>query len=308
MSHKRPIIIDTDPGIDDAVAIAVALFDPTLEIKLITTVGGNVSLEKVTKNVLKLLKFFDITDIPVAAGAKEPLFRKVKDASSVHGESGMDGYDFEPGDEGLMLEENAVVAMRDTILKSAEKVTLIPIGPLTNIALLLKVFPEVKDNIEEIIMMGGSTGRGNFGVLTEFNAGIDPEAAKIVFKSGVKITMVGLDVGWKALVFPEDSLKIKEQNRTGEMIYSLFKHYRGKGLANGLKMYDGCAIAYLTEPEMFTVQECFIDVETEGQMTAGATLVDFRGYLGQENNAFVTTDIDDEAFREWLLAGLKRCP
>lgn len=308
MEGKRPIIIDTDPGIDDAVAIAVALFDPSLEVKLITTVGGNVSLDKVTKNVLKLLRFWNISNVPVAMGAKAPLFRKVKDASSVHGESGMDGYDFEPGDESLLLKENAVVAMYNTLMKSDKKITLIPIGPLTNIALLLKVFPEVTEKIEEIILMGGSTGRGNFGVLSEFNVGIDPEAAKIVFKSGVKITMVGLDVGWKALVFPEDSQKIKEQNHTGEMIYSLFKHYRGKGLANGLKMYDGCALAYLLKPDMFETVECFVDVETEGQMTAGATLCDFRGYLGQENNATVCTDVDGDAFRAWLLDCLKRCP
>jgi non-specific riboncleoside hydrolase len=260
MNGKRPIIIDTDPGIDDAVAIGAALFCDQLDVKLITTVAGNASIDKVTSNALKLLTFWK-KRIPVARGSSEPLIRPATDASHIHGESGMDGYDFEDGDRTLLMEENAVNAMFHAIFRSEEKMTIVPIGPLTNIALLLKVYPEVKERIREIVLMGGSTTRGNKGVMSEFNMSVDPEAAKIVFSSGLPIVMVGLDVGGKSLVFPEDAALIKKYNRTGEMFYSLFQHYRSIGLKNGLRMYDSCAIAYLSKPEMFQVTDTFVDVE-----------------------------------------------
>ncbi|MDF2700369.1 MAG: ribonucleoside hydrolase [Haloplasmataceae bacterium] len=306
MSKKRPIIIDTDPGIDDAVAIAIALFSEELDVKLFTTVAGNVNLEKVTGNMLKLLKFWD-KSIPVAKGANDPLIRPAIDASDIHGSSGMDGYDFEEGDTSIVLSDHAVNAMYKTLMNSEEKITIVPIGPLTNIALLLKVYPEVKAKIAEIVLMGGSTSRGNKGVMSEFNIAVDPEAAKIVFSSGVPIVMAGLDVGWKALVFPEDSAKIKTFNKTGEMIYSLFQKYRSGGLKNGLRMYDSCAIAYLLKPEMYQVVESFVDVELAGSLTAGTTVVDLKGYLKQPANALVCVDINPEMFKDWLLESLKKC-
>lgn len=303
---KKPIIIDTDPGIDDAVAIAIALFSEELDVKLLTTVSGNVSLDKVTNNLLKLLTFWN-KRVPVAKGARKPLLRQNEDASGVHGESGMDGYDFEAPDTSVLLEEHAVEAMRRTILSSSEKITLVPIGPLTNIALLLSTYPEVKSNIEEIVLMGGSSIRGNYGVYSEFNIGFDPEAAKMVFESGVKIVMAGLDVGWKALVFHEDSLKIKAQNKTGEMIYALFQKYRGGSLKTGLKMYDSCAIAYLLKKEMYETTYTHVSIETQGEFTAGATLVDLKGYLKKEPNATVCLDINASMFSEWLLNALSKC-
>ena len=224
--NKRPIIIDTDPGIDDALAIAIALFSDELDVKLITTVAGNVGLDKVTYNALRLLKYFEREDIPVAMGADSPLIRPYEDASNVHGKSGMEGFDFEEPTISA-IKENAVDAMRKVIMESAEPVTLVPIAPLTNIALLLKTYPEVKKNIREIVMMGGSASRGNKGVMSEFNVALDPEAAHMVFHSGVKLTMVGLDVGLKALVLPQDSERIKDMNKTGAMAYCLFKKYRG---------------------------------------------------------------------------------
>lgn len=304
--RKKPIIIDTDPGIDDAVAIAIALFSEELDVKLLTTVSGNVSLDKVTNNLLKLLTFWN-KRVPVAKGARKPLLRQNEDASGVHGESGMDGYDFEAPDTSVLLEEHAVEAMRRTILSSSEKITLVPIGPLTNIALLLSTYPEVKSNIEEIVLMGGSSIRGNYGVYSEFNIGFDPEAAKMVFESGVKIVMAGLDVGWKALVFHEDSLKIKAQNKTGEMIYALFQKYRGGSLKTGLKMYDSCAIAYLLKKEMYETTYTHVSIETQGEFTAGATLVDLKGYLKKEPNATVCLDINASMFSEWLLNALSKC-
>ena len=304
--NKRPIIIDTDPGIDDALAIAIALFSDELDVKLITTVAGNVGLDKVTYNALRLLKYFEREDIPVAMGADSPLIRPYEDASNVHGKSGMEGFDFEEQTISA-IKENAVDAMRKVIMESAEPVTLVPIAPLTNIALLLKTYPEVKKNIREIVMMGGSASRGNKGVMSEFNVALDPEAAHMVFHSGVKLTMVGLDVGLKALVLPQDSERIKDMNKTGAMAYCLFKKYRGGSFNTGLKMYDSSAIAYLLAPEMFTAEETYLDVELAGSMTAGCTVVDLKGYLHQDANATVCLDINQDAFRQWFVDSIQKC-
>lgn len=303
---RRPIIIDTDPGIDDALAIAIALFSEELDVRLITTVAGNVSLEHVTNNALKLLNFWG-KDVPVAKGAAHPLIEPFIDASNVHGVSGMEGYDFPEPKEELLLQEHAVNAMRRVILESREPVTLVPIAPMTNIAQLLIMYPEVKENIREIVMMGGSAGRGNKGVMSEFNVATDPEAAKIVFASGLPIVMAGLDVGWKALVYPEDSEKIKMMGKTGEMAYCLFKRYRGGSFQTGLKMYDSCAIAYLLQPDLFQVEETYVDVETQGQMTRGCTVVDLKGYLKKEANVKVCMDIDGTRFREWFMDRIGKC-
>lgn len=304
--NKRPIIIDTDPGIDDALAIAIALFSEELDVKLITTVAGNVSLDKVTYNALRLLKFFK-KNVPVAKGCDRPLIRPFVDASNVHGASGMEGYDFEEPDNSLLLQGHAVNEMYRVIKESPEKITIVAIAPMTNIALLLKLYPDVKENIDEIVFMGGSASRGNKGVMSEFNMGTDPEAAKIVFTSGIPLVMAGLDVGWKALVFPEDSAKMKQMNKTGEMAYALFQRYRGGSMKTGLKMYDSCAMAYLLCPEMYTVVETTLDIELNGSMTAGCTLVDLKGYLKQPKNAKVCMDIDTNAFRTWFLNAIEKC-
>ena len=283
--NKRPVIIDTDPGIDDALAIAIALFSDELDVRLITTVAGNVSLKNVTNNTLKLLNFFE-KDIPVAVGAAQPLIEPLVDASNVHGASGMEGFDFPEPKTDLLLKDHAVNAMRKVIMESEEPVTLVPIAPMTNIALLLAMYPEVKKNIREIVMMGGSAGRGNKGVMSEFNVATDPEAAKIVFDSGLPI----LDMG-----------------KTGQMAYYLFKRYRGGSFNTGLKMYDSCAMAYLLCPEMFKVEETFVDIELNGEMTRGCTVVDLKGYLKKAPNAKVCTAIDGEKFREWFLESVSRC-
>lgn len=306
MENKRKLIIDTDPGIDDAIAIAIALFSEKLDVKLITTVAGNVSLDLVTENTLKLLTFF-CKDIPVAKGAAEPLIQKFDDAKNVHGASGMDGYDFGEPNRSNLLEEHAVNAMRRTILESETPVTIAAIGPLTNIALLLKMYPEVKKNIDEIVFMGGSLTRGNKTVMGEFNIATDPEAAKIVFESGVNLVMAGLDVGLKALVYPQDSEKIKTFGKTGDMMYCLFQKYRGGSFKTGLKMYDSCAIAYLLCPEMYDLQDTFIDVETQSPLTLGCTIVDLKGYMHRSPNAKVCVDIDAEIFKKWFMESIEKC-
>lgn len=306
MENKRKIIIDTDPGIDDAIAIAIALFSDKLDVKLITTVAGNVSVDLVTENALKLLTFWG-KNIPVAKGAREPLMQVFEDAANVHGATGMDGYDFGEPNRSNLLEGHAVNEMRRVLLESDTKMTIVAIGPLTNVALLLKMYPEVKEKIDEIVFMGGSLTRGNRTVMGEFNIATDPEAAKIVFSSGLKLVMAGLDMGLKALVYPEDSAEIKTYGKTGDMMCALFSKYRGGSFKTGLKMYDSCAIAYLLCPEMYELQETYLDVETQSPLTLGCTIVDLKGYMKREANATVCTDIDPDKFKKWFMESIKAC-
>lgn len=304
MNKKRPIIIDTDPGIDDAIAIAVAVFNKKLDVKLISTVSGNVSVENTTRNALKLVEFFG-KDIPVAQGSSKPLIRDKRDASSIHGETGMGGYDFlEPSKN--IYEKGSIDAMREVLLNSSEKITIVAIGPLTNIALLLSTYPEVKKNIYEIVLMGGSSGRGNDIPAAEFNMSCDPEAAKIVIDSEVKIVICPLDITSKATLDLETINALKETNKVGEMFYSMFKHYRGGSLTKGgLKMHDLTTIAYLDNPNMFKYEETFVDIETEGKYTAGFMVVDFKGVYNKPSNATFCTEINVEEFRKWILNSFK---
>ncbi|MEG0297345.1 MAG: ribonucleoside hydrolase RihC [Clostridium sp.] len=300
MTKARKIIIDTDPGIDDAVAIAAAVFNEKLQVELISTVAGNVGIDKTTNNALRLVEFFG-KDIPVAQGACKPLIRTPKNASHIHGDSGMDGFDFK-GPSRKVCEKNAVDKMREIILTSDEKITLVPIGPLTNIALLLSCYPEVKENILEIVMMGGSSGRGNDTPAAEFNIYADPEAAKMVMASGVKITMCPLDVTMTATLDLDTINSLRDMNKVGEMFYNLFNHYRGGSVAKGgLKMHDLTTIAYLSKPELFNSEEVFVDVETGGEYTAGFMVVDLKDLYKKEKNVNFCTAIDVDAFRKWML-------
>lgn len=303
---KTPIILDTDPGIDDAVAIAAALFSPEIDLQLITTVAGNVSVEKTTRNALQLLHFWQ-ADVPVAQGAATPLTRPLRDASSIHGESGMDGYDF-PAHDRQTLNVPAFQAMYERLMASPEPLTLVTIGPLTNIALLLTHYPACTAKINRLVMMGGSAGRGNFTPNAEFNIAIDPEAAARVFESGIEIVMCGLDVTHQAVLTPDYLAALPALNRTGQLLHALFSHYRAGSMTTGLRMHDLCAIAWLLRPELFTLKRCFVAVETRGDYTAGATVVDIEGRLNRPANAQVALDIDVAAFREWVAQTLARAP
>lgn len=293
-----PFILDTDPGIDDAAAIAAALFAPELDLQLITTVAGNVSVEKTTRNALQLLHFWQ-ADVPVAQGASAPLLRPPRDAAYVHGESGMEGYPFVEH-QRTVLDKPALLAMRDALLQAPEPMTLVAIGPLTNIALLLIQYPACKAKIRRLVIMGGSAGRGNFTPTGEFNIAIDPEAASKVFQSGLEIVMCGLDVTNKAVLAPEFLAALPTLNRTGRMLHALFSHYRSGSMASGLRMHDLCAIAWLVRPQLFTVKPCFVAVETQGQWTAGTTVVDIDGRYEQPANVQVALDLDVEGFRRWV--------
>lgn len=304
MLKKRKVIIDSDPGIDDAAAIAIMVHSDQVEVPLITTVTGNVSIDKTTYNAQRLMALFG-KQIPIARGASHPLMRDPVDASGVHGETGMDGYDFPEADDSLLLEESAVEALRRVIMSSDEKVTLMPIGPLTNIALLFREYPEVKANIEEIVTMGGSTSRGNMSPYSEFNYHVDPEAAKIVYESGLSITMAGLNIDSKALLFAEDLEAIGEANEVGSMLQQLFSKYRSGDGDEGMRIYDAYAAGYILNPDMYVIQETFVGVETHGEYTAGATAVDLDNKWGLEPNAKVIVDVDGQAFKQWFVKAIR---
>lgn len=302
--NKKVVILDTDPGIDDAVAIAYLLFSDKVDVKLITTVSGNVGIENVTNNALRLLSFYG-KKIPVAQGATQPLVRQSESASDVHGESGMAGFNYQEKSEACLLQEHAISAMYRTIMQSKQKVTLVAIGPLTNIALLLKVYPDCITNIEELIFMGGAIGRGNYGVYTEFNIGFDPEAADIVFKSPIKKVMVPLEMGDKAVIRNELKPMIRQINDIGAMFIDLFEAYRGDWVRQDTEMYDATAVAYLLHPELYTTQDVYAQIELNGTLTQGATVCDMNGILKQQPNLTVCVDVDSQGFSNWFVNSIK---
>ena len=293
----RKIIFDCDPGIDDAVALAVALTDPEIDLQLISTVAGNVTVDKTSKNALKLVEFFG-KDIPVAAGAKKPLLQTYEDASRVHGESGMAGYNFKVPTREL-VKENAVEAIHQKLNQASEKVTLVVTGAYTNIALLLSQYPEDKLKIDQVIMMGGSISGGNMTSVAEFNIFTDPEAAQIVFKSGLDIVMVGLDVTLKGRISDETQDKLADYGQAGEMLAGIIAADMDHN-EFGTAVHDLQTIFYLQHPEAFKTRELWVDVVTDGP-ARGATVADIRRAYHRDTNAFVCIDIDTDAFNAWFL-------
>ena len=301
----KPLIIDTDPGIDDAAAITLLVDEPAFDIKLIASVSGNVGIGHTTNNALKLLTFLG-RRIPVARGAAAPLMRDNRFATEAHGKSGMGSFEFPEPDDSLLTEDNAVLEERKVLMESTEPVTILTLGPLTNIALLLATFPEVKSHIERIVSMGGSTERGNIGVYGEFNISVDPEAAKMVFRSGLPITMVGLDIGRKAHLIHNDLDDLEAAGEVGKMVGSLFRSYDGGHIEEGIKMYDPSAAMVLIEPELFTMRSAFVDVEISSPITLGATAVDYDGILSEEKNSDVCVDVDVDGFRKSFVDRISR--
>lgn len=297
------IIMDTDPGIDDAAAIAVAINNPEIELELISTVAGNVTVDKTTKNAMKLVKFFN-ANVPVAGGVEQPLIKPFEDAARVHGESGMPGYDFGPEPTDIPV-NNAVDTLYKTIMANEEPIVLVPTGSYTNIALLLKEHPDVKTKIEKVVAMGGSIGMGNMTSAAEFNVFTDPHAAEILYKSGVPIVMVGLDVTMEALLTQKTLDTIKTLGKPGEMLGAIFSHYY-EGHEGGIPMHDVNTLAYLLKPEMYQTTPYWIDVVTDGP-AIGETVADIRGaYHNEKTNAEVCVNIDADAFNEWFIDEVKK--
>ncbi|MFQ9693043.1 MAG: pyrimidine-specific ribonucleoside hydrolase RihA [Klebsiella michiganensis] len=300
-----PVIIDCDPGHDDAIALVLALASPELNVKAVTSSAGNQTPDKTLRNVLRMLTLLKRPDIPVAGGALKPLMRELIIADNVHGESGLDGPALpEPGFAAQTF--TAVELMAKTLRDSAEPVTIVATGPQTNVALLLNSHPELHAKIARIVIMGGAMVLGNWQPAVEFNIYVDPEAAEIVFQSGIPVVMAGLDVTHKAQIHVED---IERFRRIGNSIstivaelldFFLEYHKDEKWGFVGAPLHDPCTIAWLLKPEMFTTVERWVGVETQGKYTQGMTVVDFYNLTGRKPNATVMLDVDRQAFVDLL--------
>ncbi len=305
---RTPIIIDCDPGHDDAIAILLAIANSEkLDLRGITTVGGNQILDKITENALKVISFVN-ADIPVAKGAAGPLFGKLVTGEEAHGESGMDG-PLLPPSKFRPVEEGAIEFMLNIIRSSEEKITLVPMAPLTNIALLITAYPEIKERIEKISLMGGGISYGNVTSTAEFNIFVDPEAARIVFESGIPITMSGLDVTDKAAIFEDEIVALKERGPVSTMVGELLDFYSiyGKKMGYvGSALHDPCAVAWLLRPELFESEHLYVTVETEGKLTRGMTVADKRKKTDRPANVEVLVGVDREAFMKLIFDSLEK--
>ncbi|KRL81910.1 nucleoside hydrolase [Lactobacillus ultunensis] len=300
--NRKPLIISTDPGIDDIAAMTISLFAKELDVKMIVPTWGNVALEYTLQNTLNLEKFLR-TKVPVVVGANQPLVAPMISAASVHGKTGIAGFDFEKADDQLIEPGLAATKMAVAIKNSKEKMTLLGIGPLTDFALLFKQYPEVKENIDQIIIMGGNIGRGNHSPLAEYNIAGDPEAAQVVFHSGLPVKVAPLEIGNKAHLLPEQMDKVKECGEVGNMLYSLFSHIHEPDGDPRIKIYDPTAVGILLHPEMFTLKKAHVEIELRGQFTYGASVIDF---MNQDNsNAEVATDVDLDKFAKWFIDSIE---
>lgn len=301
----KPIIIDCDPGVDDALAILLALASKKLDVKLITTCAGNQTIEKTTKNTLDLLDFIGVgQEIEVAQGATKPMERDLVVADAVHGENGFGGVQL-PKSNLSASDRSALEAMRDTILKSKEKVTIVAIGPLTNVALLVKTYPELIDRIQQLSVMGGACCLGNITPVAEFNIYVDPEAAQLVYQSGIPIKMFGLDVTHQVPLFTEDIDRIANLgNETGKVIAQMLKFYGKADFIEGL--HDPCAVAYLLDPSLFTFATYNVEVETMGEFTRGQTVVDLHNNTGKYQNVDVAYEVNRDKMIDTVCWGISK--
>lgn len=305
-----PVILDCDPGHDDAIALILALASPELKVLAVTTSAGNQTPDKTLNNALRILTLLGRDDIPVAAGAPKPLARELIIADSVHGESGLDGPKL-PDPAFAPVAMTALELMAKCLRESPEPVTLVPTGPLTNIALLLAAHPELKQKIARIVLMGGAAGAGNWTPAAEFNIYVDPEAADMVFKSGLPITMCGLDVTHQAQVMDEDIERVRAINNpvaqcvAGLLDFFMIYHRDPKWGFAGAPLHDPCTIAWLLAPALFHGVECRVDIETGGTHTSGMTVVDRYGLTGKAANTLVLLGLDRAGFIDLLVTRLR---
>ncbi|HDC4322786.1 pyrimidine-specific ribonucleoside hydrolase RihA [Aeromonas hydrophila] len=305
-----PVILDCDPGHDDAIALILALASPELKVLAVTTSAGNQTPDKTLNNALRILTLLGRDDIPVAAGAPKPLARELIIADNVHGESGLDGPKL-PDPAFAPVAMTALELMAKCLRESPEPVTLVPTGPLTNIALLLAAHPELKSKIARIVLMGGAAGPGNWTPAAEFNIYVDPEAADMVFKSGLPITMCGLDVTHEAQVMDEDIERVRAitnpvaQCVAGLLDFFMIYHRDPKWGFAGAPLHDPCTIAWLLAPALFHGVECRVDIETGGTHTSGMTVVDRYGLTGKPANALVLLGLDRAGFIDLLVTRLR---
>jgi purine nucleosidase len=318
----RKVLLDCDPGIDDALAIAFACGHPGLDLCAVTTVVGNVGLAQATANALSVLELAGRPDVPLAAGSAAPLLRPHVDARHVHGDSGLGRARLRPA-QTWPVDADATDLIIDTIGASPGEITLVATGPLTNIALAVRRRPELVTQVADFVIMGGSATRGNTNPAAEFNIATDPEAAAIVFGAGWQVTMVGLDATLQARADERVRERLVGLGRLGrDLLLPALDGYQGeddttprhlipavlaRGMGSGPAVHDVCALALVVEPGLFGCQPARVEVETAGRWTAGMTVTEF-GTRAREPNALVATSMEVLRFWDAVIAAWALVP
>ena len=303
-----PIILDCDPGHDDAVAILLAVSSPAIKLLAVTTCFGNCSIEDATRNALRILTLAGATDVPVGRGAGDPLVAPLELGNYVHGKSGLDGPEMpEPGFE--VSEHSAVELMHSILSSHADPVTMVITGPMTNMAQLLRTYPGDAKNISEVIFMGGSTERGNHTPSAEFNTFADPEALQEVIDSGLPIRIVGLNLTHQALAIPEVVDRMMAMDHSigktcAEWMGFFGSSYRSVWSFDAPPVHDPCTIAALIDPTLITWQKTFLAVELEGKWSRGETITDLHNRLELEPNAQVAITLDSPRYWDLVLEAI----
>jgi inosine-uridine nucleoside N-ribohydrolase len=304
-----PVLLDCDPGHDDAMALLLALGSPELELLGVSTVHGNTSLANATANALRVLELAGRTDVAVAAGAGRPLVRDPHAAAEVHGESGLDGPEL-PDPVTTPVAEHAVDFLAGRLRDAPVPVTLIATGPLTNVALLLARWPEAAARIERVVLMGGAIAEGNVTPAAEFNVWADPEAAARVFASGLDVTMVGLDVTHRALLTPAHAEQLRAAGRIGAFVADLHAFYARFHAEiygwDGAPVHDAVAVAHVIRGDLVRTQRRNVEIDCASELCRGRTVVDLWQRTGRPANAWVGVDLDGEGFLALLIDRLAR--
>ncbi|WP_346289517.1 nucleoside hydrolase [Sphaerothrix gracilis] len=305
-----PLIIDCDPGVDDAIALLLTLAAPELNLLGITAVAGNVPLVLTEKNARKICQLAGRTEIGVYAGCPRPMMRTLVTAEHVHGSSGLEGAEL-PEPTMPLRSQHAVSFLIEQLTQAQQPITIAALGPLTNIAIALIQQPAIGQNIEEIVIMGGAIARGNVTPSAEFNFYVDPHAAKVVFESGAKLTLLSLDVTHQVLTTPERLGKMRAiGSPVSQAAADLLAYY---GVADAVKhglpgapLHDPCVIAYLLKPDLFVGQAARVAIETQGELNLGRSVVDFLPGVMQSANATVMQTVDAAGFYQLLMDSLGR--
>jgi len=310
MKMTTKIILDCDPGHDDALALMLAIANPEIDLLAVTTSAGNQTPEKTLNNAMRVLTLLHHQEIPVAGGNRTPLLKPLETAGNVHGKSGLDGADL-PEPDFDVQPMTAIELIAKTLRASAEPVTLVVTGPMTNAALFLRVYPELKSKIAQIVYMGGAMGLGNWTPSVEFNIYVDPEAAKIVLNAGIPLTMAPLNVTHKAQILKPEIAAIGEIDNpvahAFEGLLNFFEvyHENPKWGFKGAPLHDPCTIAWLLHPEMFKSELMNVDFESQGELVRGETVCDYYELTGKPKNTDVLLDIDRPAFIQLITDSLK---
>lgn len=312
MPGRQAILIDTDPGQDDAIAILLALASPELEVLAISTVAGNVPLALTSRNARMVCELAGRPDLPVHAGADRPLLRPLVTAEHVHGKTGLDGYELPAPAMPLQAEHSVDLIIRSVMERPAGSVTLCPLGPLTNIALALQKEPALAQRIGRIVLMGGGCFEGgNITPAAEFNCYVDPHAAAVVFSSGVPITMVPLDCTHQALTSPARIAAVRALGgRIGPAVAGWLafaeRFDEQKYGQQGGPLHDPCVIAWLIKPELFRGRACNVEIETQSPLTLGMSVVDWWGVTERPRNALVLGEVDAQGLFDLITERLGR--